>query len=103
MIVAGGGSLGAGERLSSSRQPYLWVPDLDEVSLWGPACVPGPSHTHTCWDVADAAPDGREPRTALLVHTGVEGSHTKFLTIDDPDHAATASPGLPCVAGDKQE
>lgn len=69
----------------------------------GPACGSGPSHTHAGWDVADAAPDGREPRTALLVHTGVEGSQTKFLTIDDPDHAAPAAPGLPCAAEDKQE
>lgn len=42
MIVAGGGSLGAGEGLSSSRQPCLWVPDLEEVALWVQPVAQGP-------------------------------------------------------------
>lgn len=54
-----------------------------------------PPHTHTCWDVTDAAPDGRKLRTALLSHTDVESSHSQFLAIDDSDHAAPTAPGLP--------
>lgn len=70
-------------------------PQAQEV-LWPPL-------THTRGDVADAAADGGDPRTCLLLHAGVEDSHTKVLPIDHPNHAAPAPPGLPCEEGREQE
>ena len=62
-----------------------------------------PPLTHTRRDVADAAAEGGDPRTCLLLHAGVEDSYAKFLPIDHPNHAAPAPPGLPCEEGREQE
>lgn len=88
-------------RFSSRRQSYLQVPGLEQTFsvVWAQHVSWGPPHTHTCWDMTDAAPDGRDPRTALPPHTDVQSSHSKFLPVDDSDHAAPAAPGLPCETG----
>lgn len=67
----------------------------------GPRCGKGlwPPLTHARRDVADAAPDGGDPRTCLLAHAGVEAGHAKFLAVDHPGYAAPAPTGLPCEEG----
>lgn len=88
------------ERLETQALPLLGSsmgsegPQRQET-LWSPL-------THTRRKVADAAPDGGDPRTCLLLYTGVEGGHTKFLAIDRPDHATPAPLGLPWEEGREQ-
>lgn len=82
---------GAGPRAAS--EPRLCLPPaLVSGAGWSPL-------THTRREVADAAPDGGDPRARLLQHAGVESGRAKVLAIDHPGHAAPAPPGLPWEEG----